>query len=231
MRKLILIIILFNSCVSQKNISVSYQYGVNRLGFDTVAGKFVFVDRRELKLVSYSEGMYERDSEKVYLVSNPFDSCIKFDIKELSLSNKLIFNCINYDERFDILYRINDNNYNSLKDGIAILELPETDAILITIKIPFPDLHNSTCYRNRDSLHSSVLLQKDQFSQNGVSLDFKVNYNYFNYVPFVDTLTFVKSKKLQSKMTNYVYERNKEELGLTEKNFLRGCLFPPFSRF
>jgi hypothetical protein len=221
----ILIILFLLSC-SNHLVSEYTAPEYNRFQFDKASNKYHFVELRELSFHKYSEGKYIQKGRKIYLQPYGFDSCITYKVAGSRVPKRLEVVCGNYDKKFRVMYYVNGKSVIPDDQGSLYLDSIAKGPIEIFIKLPYPKYPASYCYYIHDSISTKILLDKDLIERNQTAVNFMINYNYFNWVPWSDSLKIVNRKKLKSMTLNEIYRKEKSPILPFDFDYLHGCLFP-----
>ena len=173
-------------------------------------------------------GRYTIKNNVLYLNSFTYDSIISYSVIPADTSKNLIFACNNYDNRTNLIYEINQVHYIGDSTGSLIVNSSQSIADNVIVKIPFPEVYNSSCFHIYDTLYAKIDLAQHRNYNHGVKVEFNINYNYFNWIPWVDSLEINKRRRLISKANGAEYELKTFDEKSISINYLSRCLMPYF---
>ncbi len=221
--------VVFVCCRPAKMLGEKYATnGYNNLFFNSTEKKFVFLEKRELSFTRYSEGNYYIKNNVLYLNSYTQDSAISYKMISTDLVGKVVIYCNNFDKRTSLLYIINDKLYIGDSTGSLIINSIQNINSDILIKVPFPEVYNSSCFNIYDTLYAKIDIGSQGDFNQGFKIEFSLNYNYFNWVPWTDSLIVDKNQVLISKTNGEKYKVKRFDEKSISINYLSRCLMPYF---
>lgn len=221
--------LVFINCSPSKNLGEKYATdGFDNLFFNSSEKKFVFVEKRELSFSKFSEGNYYFKNNVLYLNSYTQDSAISYKIFSADSIGKMVLYCNNFDKRTNLLYIINGKLYIGDSTGSLIINSIQNINSDIVIKVPFPEVYNSSCLNIYDTLYAKINMKGQRDFNQGIKIEFSLNYNYFNWVPWSDSLIVDKKQVLISKTNGKKYKVKDFDENSISINYLSRCLMPYF---